>query len=136
MERGWCLRVNANGVSSCSPRVACVSELPWVAINKRPRNPEGVHRPSLGDRRFNPVRVEESCWPLTQGSLENVRDNLGLEAETPLAFSSSAHGWWRRKNWAGPVSGSCTLRFVAVTVGVFVTVDHETAGSEMVASSM
>ena len=35
-----------------------------------------------------------------------------------------------------PVSGSCTLRFVAVTVGVFVTVAHETAGSEVAASRM
>ncbi|MCL4786967.1 MAG: hypothetical protein KJ070_09285 [Verrucomicrobia bacterium] len=32
----------------------------------------------------------------------------------------TAHGLRRRKNWALPVSGSCTRRFVAVTVGVLV----------------
>lgn len=46
----------------------------------------------------------------------------------------TAHGWRRRNNLALPVMGSCTLRSVVVTVGVFVTVVQETASSEVVAS--
>ncbi len=40
------------------------------------------------------------------------------------------HGLRRRKNWALPVSDSCTLRLLVVMVGVFVTVVQVIADSE------
>src|SRR5262245_59259140 len=46
----------------------------------------------------------------------------------------TAYGLRRRKDLASPVSGSCTLRSVALTVGVFVTISQLPDGSEVAAS--
>ena len=65
--------------------------------------------------------------------LENRRYPLAVR---PAGWQSgvTAQGLRRRKNLAGPVSGSCTRRSRPLTVGVFVTADHEIVGTEVAAS--
>jgi len=90
-----------------------------------------------GKRSATPLLLRTGKERLEVQSCSNAKRRrrcaLPAQSKNPAA---KAHGLRRRKNWAGPVSGSCTLRSVVVMVGVFVTVVHDTVGSEVAASRM
>jgi hypothetical protein len=48
--------MNANGVSSCSPGLLALASYPGWRSTNAPPTLKGLHRPDLGNRRFNPLQ--------------------------------------------------------------------------------